>query len=332
MEQYVNIWVICTGQTQDDYEHVYQLLGKGKDLCKAGKVTAVFVGKCPEETSKYMFSYGADEVKQYPYTITSHAQLVNVFEHMIMVEKPDLILYPANTSGKILASELATSCGSGLTAECIDIQRDKDGSFLFIRTAIGSSVIATITCKNSPVEMCTVKKNSFPIKQFNISNQKVRTFSECKTDNNAKDVILYRREHINEEVRKIDLEHSKLIFGFGRGIKTKETMELLFQVAQLYGADVGCTRAIVDEGWLPYEYQIGQSGISVNPEIYIAFGISGASQHMVGVKNSKHIIAVNADENAPIFEYSNYKIVDDTCDVLNELYSIKTGLYTEKEE
>lgn len=180
-------------------------------------------------------------------------------------------------------------------------------------------------CINSEIEMCTVKNNVFNI-GHNIDKKPVNIeFYDYKGDRES-NISLYTTINrvLNKEKNNDDFTSSKLVFVVGRGVKGTETLNLLRKVASKYGAQILGTRAAVEEYLIEKNRQVGQSGISICPDIYVGFGVSGASQHIVGIKNSKIIIAVNKDKSAPIFNYADYAIIEDVTTILLELDKLCT--------
>jgi electron transfer flavoprotein alpha subunit len=199
-------------------------------------------------------------------------------------------------------------------------QNDNEYQYIFTRAAINSTVLAQIECINTNISMCTCKENAFVVTEY-YPKKKIPVH---KWNKNLLEFIFEKNYILHSEYakcteRNIALENSNLVFGIGRGVRNKDDLNLIKQVAQKHNAMIAGTRAVVEEGMIDKKWQIGQSGISISPEIYVAIGISGATQHIVGIKNAKKVIAINTDENASIFAYSDYCIIDDYKNILNEL-------------
>ncbi len=247
---------------------------------------------------------------------------------MIKEKQPSLLMFLDNQFAKVVAASLSSRFESGLTADCIDVELDEYGKFIFSRAALNDTVVARIKCINSNFQMCTIKKNSIPIPEAKLENVcgKIEKF-DIKIDdelNNSSIEIIERV--IRKDENKIDLNSAKVVLAVGRGVKSLETVSLIKKIAKKLNAEVIATRAAVEDGIIEKERQVGQSAISICPNIYFGFGISGASQHMVGIKNAKIIIAVNSDKEAPIFNYADYAIVDDLNNVLKELDILTSNL------
>ena len=327
MSNKYNIWVVCPNDPIIDYEHTYQLLGKAVELRRNGEdvISAIFIGMNTHQQLNSFIKFGADEVLYYRATDNLPATYIAILVEMIKQSRPNLILFPATWVGKKTAAILATIFKSGLTSDCIDIRRENTGDIVFSRAAVNQSIIADIKSRNSCVEICTVKRNVFAARVFNLNKKaSIRPFqsSEAIIRTSVSHIVstvpLDRLKNFDERVAS-----TKMVFGLGRGVYSAEARTLFFKVAELYGAYVGGTRAAVEQGYICPQRQIGQSGSSISPPIYIAVGISGASQHMVGVRNSKMLIAINCDPDAPIFSYSDIGIVGDCEDILRELYLFK---------
>lgn len=318
-----SIWVI-SDNTKYDSQHTLQLVSKANKLAekKNTDISVICIGKYDESAFERLIEFGASNVIFCENSISDEAIHTDIIESLIKEKKPILIIFPATQFAKVVSATLSSRFGAGLTADCIDITIDTDESFVFSRAAINNSVIARIKCIRSEFEMCTVKQNVFPllkstfekkgfIEKFDFPINKPSTFTLI--------------DIIKKSIRKNDstiMNTTKIVFAVGRGIKNKDTLELLKKVAKKYNAEIVGTRAAVEAGLIEKSRQVGQSGISICPNIYVGFGISGASQHIVGIKNSKIIIAVNSDENAPIFNYADYSILDDVNAVLKELDSM----------
>lgn len=315
--------VICDSQEYDS-DHVLQTLTKARSLGdKCGsKVSALCVGPWDYRKADKLFQYGADNIvffrQEEQFDIPYFADVLTEMVKQIM---PEAIFIPATVNGKITAAILSTRLEAGLTADCIDIDFDEQGELYFSRAAMNDSVIAKIKCINCSIRMGTVKKDVFikkvcrPQGKGTVQEFAYKGSKEKRT--NSWEVVEYIKKEV--KIEDIDINNFKKVFCIGRGVKTQETFERICRMAEKCGAVVVGTRAVVEEGFIGRERQVGQSGKSIAPQVYIGFGVSGASQHMVGIKNAELIVAVNADKNAAIFDYSDYSIVDNIEAVLDEL-------------
>ena len=322
-----NIWVVCFEAPGQISAHSLQLLCKANSLLEERDaiVTAVCIGVYDCDTLKSLSKYGADEVIYSKAICIDYRQISMILTDLFQdVEcKPKLILFPATEWGKCIAADLAIKIGAGLTAECIDIEARKTNNeyqFTFTRAAINSSVLAQIQCINTMISMCTCKKNVFTITELPFNME--APIHEWK--NNFEDFSISAPRILHSELiqyneKNIALENSHIVFGVGRGVKDRNDLNLITKVAEKYNAAIAGTRAVVEEGLIEKRWQVGQSGISISPPIYVAIGISGATQHIVGIKNARKIISINIDSNAPIFSYSDYCIEDDYKKIFQEL-------------
>jgi electron transfer flavoprotein alpha subunit len=321
MEEAKRIWVVCAEGNGKIAEHTFQLLGKARKLHEgeASTVTAVCVGSFDERDFQLLFIHGAQEILSDRTRGDDPDEISDALGMMAKEYFPELIMFPSTSFGRACAASLQGLINAGLTADCIDIGIHTDGRYLFSRTALNSSVIANIVCINTKIQMCTVRKNVFAsfVSLFPETG-KVTEFKKSAPGKRTNGIKLLLREPLNLTPNR-QLENAKLVFAFGRGIGNKSTLQLFYEAAEFFGAEVAGTRAVVEEGLLDRSRQVGQSGISIAPNLYVAFGISGASQHIVGIKNANCIIAVNKDEAAPIFEYANYCIIDDCHTILDGL-------------
>lgn len=232
----------------------------------------------------------------------------------------ELVLFAGTPLGKRLSSTVSTGIGAGLVADCINIYTDDEYKYVFARAAMSSSIIAKIVCAENCVQICTVKKNVFKgsvKKDNNVKAEKV--YLSFEIEDPCKDSIKVISKEDIVKNNNYHLESANLIFGVGRGV-SREDIDKVKELAQYYNAEFAGTRPMTEENIIVREQQIGQSGVSVRPKVYVAFGISGASQHMVGLSSATIVIAINKDEKSAIFDSADYKIVADTHDVIEKLY------------
>jgi electron transfer flavoprotein alpha subunit len=239
------------------------------------------------------------------------------------------VLFPATDFGKAAAARLSARLGLGLTADCIDFSLEDD--FYFFRAAMNQSVIAKIKCINCDIRMGTVKKDVFLPQERPAGNEAfAKVFIERFEYYSDKDLS---RKNLLEVLDRVELQAKKRInihehpisFCLGRGVKQKDTKDRILDLAQRCSANVIGTRAAVEMGMIEKERQVGQSGRSVAPQIYVGFGVSGASQHIVGIKNAGLVVAVNNDKNAAIFDYADYQIIDNLESIVGEMDRLIPG-------
>lgn len=330
-KEYSGIWVYAGHLDGKLIMSTLELLGKGRELSDKidADLAAILVGYEVRSLADELISYGADKVylaeheKLRDYTTMPYAR---VLCDLIRKEKPEIVLFVADTTGRDLAPRIAARLETGLTADCTDLDigdyEDKitgkkyEKVLYQIRPAFGGDVMATIVNPEHRPQMATVRPGAFtalkkdPERRGEIISYKV----ELKDTDHVTEVL----EVVRKE-REINLENAEIIVSGGRGVGSMEGFKLIKKLAHVLGAQVGASRAAVDAGWIPYSHQVGLTGQTVKPDIYIACGISGAIQHLVGMKNSKIIVAVNKDPKAPIFDVADYGIVGDLFEVVPKL-------------
>jgi len=308
------IMVICEVKDAGFWHINFELLGKARSLAEKNNamVGCIAVGAKEPEDFIPLFQHGAQYILynnlEGHYNYWMAARLVC---QGIKKCSPRLVIFPGMGMYKMIASTAAYLTGSGLTADCIDITYNDQWEFVFKRTAMNASIMAEIVCQGSQVRMCTVKQNVF--------HGFVRG---GKTEEGKSEYLLLSESDIYSElIEPIDsqpaqvqqnsnLQQAKLVIAIGRGVEISDYEEVR-AIADMLNAEIGCTRTVVEAGLLPKSQQIGQSGVAVSPVLYLALGISGASQHIVGMQGAKKIIAVNKDEKAPIFNYCDCAIISD---------------------
>lgn len=312
----------------------FELLGKAKDLAKDldQQVVAVLIGSGVRGLADELAWYGADkiivvddpELKEYRTEPYAHA-LSSVIEKY----KPEIMLVGATAIGRDLGPRVSARIHTGLTADCtqLDIgdfplqavegQEQKHKQLLMTRPAFGGNTIATIACPEFRPQMATVRPGVMQ-KQTPDKSAKanVEEFNPGFTPDNKYVEI---QEIVKSVSNVADIAEAKILVSGGRGVGSPENFKLLDDLAAAIGGTVSCSRAVVDAGWKPKELQVGQTGKTVRPHVYFAIGISGAIQHAAGMEESDIIIAINKDENAPIFDIADYGVVGDLNLILPEL-------------
>ena len=311
-----------------------ELIGKGKDLAKDlnTEVTAVLVGYEVKGLADELSSYGADkvilvddpELKEYRTEPYAHA-LSSVIEKY----KPEIFLVGATAIGRDLGPRVSARIHTGLTADCtqLDIgdfpmnpipgKEQLHNQLLMTRPAFGGNTIATIACPQFRPQMATVRPGVMQ-KAPKVEGAKavVEEFNPGFTPDNKYVEIL---EVVKSVVDTVDIMDAKILVSGGRGVGSPENFKILDDLAEVLGATVSCSRAVVDAGWKPKDLQVGQTGKTVRPNVYFAIGISGAIQHLAGMEESDIIIAINKDDTAPIFDVADYGIVGDLNKVVPAL-------------
>ncbi len=320
IDAYSGIWVVCEAPDGIIPAWAKELLSKAHDLAaKAGEeLTAVVLGHSLGEVPKDLAAFGADRVLvvDEPSLKGFHDDIyANVLAYMARKELPSVILAASTPMGRAYIPRVATMLETGLTADCMDLDiSTEDKTLLQTRPTFGGNLIATITCRKHRPQMATVRPHVFkPREPDQAARVSVINFSV------PEELLASRAKVIETHVEPLegpDITEADVVVTVGRGIGNKETLEQAMELAELLGAAVGATRPITDEGWLPDRAQIGQTGVTISPKLYIGLGVSGAVHHTVGIRGSEIIVAVNKDPEAPIFEMATYGIVGDLHEIL----------------
>jgi len=312
---YKGVWVFVE-QTEGEAARVsWELLGEGAKLASALGVplSAVVIGENVEQLCREAFCYGAAKaylidapVFRY-YRTEAYLRAVN---HLIDKYKPEIILMGATGLGRDLAGAVATVVGTGLTADCTGLAIDDKRNLMQTRPAFGGNIMATIMCDKFRPQMATVRPHVMAMPEHDTESSGEIIRESCPV---REDEILTKVLEIISDKKKdqVDVAGAEFIVSGGRGMMGKENFAMLQELADELGGVVGASRSAVDAGWMPQERQVGQTGKTVRPKIYIACGISGAIQHLVGMQDSDVVIAINRDKEAPIFEVATYGIVGD---------------------
>lgn len=313
LSDWKGVWVITEHDGKKPVTVTFELLGEAVKLASKRNtyVGAVLLGNNVSFMSDELFAYGADRVFLCESSVLEHYRTEpysEVIIEMVKQYKPEIILTGATTQGRDLAGSVATKLETGLTADCTGLEIcPETGNLLQTRPAFGGNIMATILCPNTRPQMSTVRPKVFPVPPKTDKKGEIINFPFDFSKLNIRTEVL---EYLPFE-EKISLADAEIIVSGGRGLGKPENFEILKELADTLGAALGASRAAVDAGWISYEHQVGQTGKTVRPKIYIACGISGSVQHMAGMKHSDIIIAINKDPEAPIFKISNYGIVGD---------------------
>ena len=303
-----------------------ELVCKARELADqlGVKVSAVLAGDKIEAEAKKVITYGVDEVflvedkRLAHYTPIPYTKVVS---QIIEKEKPQICLYGATTTGRDLGPRIASQLKVGLTADCTDLQigdhKIKDVNYeniLYqIRPAFGGNIIATIVSPEKTPQMATVREGVMKMTEPDAGYKGKITPTEIKLDD--ADLMHEIIKRVREE-KSVNLKGAQIIVSGGIGVETKENFKLIEELAHVLGGEVGASRAAVDAGLVSKEHQVGQTGTTVRPRLYIACGISGSIQHRAGMAESSKIIAINTDPEAPIFQIAHYGIVGDLNEVI----------------
>ncbi len=331
------VWVFIENDSRTIADVSFELLWKGRELADHLRVELVcfIIGHQISDAAPELIAHGADKVY-----VADDSQLAcyltlpytRIAVDLIKEFRPSILLIGATSIGRDLAPRIASHMRTGLTADCTDLQigEYKFGKkiwkeiLLQIRPAFGGNVIATIVTPDTRPQMATVREGVFkrPSADFSRKGQVVQ-LNPTLTE---QDLILKIVERVKAE-KKVNLKSARIIVAGGMGFGSRENFKIIHELARILGGEVGATRAAVDAGFIDREHQIGQTGVTVRPNLYIALGISGAVQHMAGMQESSRIAAINTDPNAPIFSIAHYGIVGD----LHETIPRMIKAYKEKD-
>ena len=315
------VWVFAEQRNNKIARVALELLGKAKELAEKlnVKAAAILLTDKDNGLSKELISYGADKVYLVENSLLKNYQTdlyTKVIAEHIQKEKPQVVIYGATHIGRDLAPRIAQRINTGLTADCTGLDITEEGLLLQTRPAFGGNLMAQIMCKKHKPQMSTVRPGVMKMKE---PSEKPGEIIKVNANISEKDKKVKILEIIKEAKKKVNLEEAEIIVSGGRGLGKKENFKLIEELATLLRAEVGASRAAIDSGWIPKDHQVGQTGKTVRPKLYIAIGISGAIQHKAGMQGSNLIIAINKDSNAPIFDVADYGIVDDLFKVVPEM-------------
>jgi electron transfer flavoprotein alpha subunit len=300
----------------------WEMMGQGRRLADRRKtaLTACVLGHNVEHTASQAVAYGADRVFRADHpglgvyrTVPYAAVLVDLVRRY----KPEIFLLGASLRGRDLAGSVATELHTGLTADCTGLEIDPESDLLRqTRPAFGGNILATIICPNHRPQMSTVRHRVFELPHADLARQGQIIDVEPILDEAR---IATRVLNFVQEYTEVNLTEARVIVSGGRGLGGPKGFEMLRELADVLGGTVGASRAAVDAGWIPYEHQVGQTGRTVRPDLYIACGISGAVQHLAGMNTARIIVAINKDPAAPIFGVADYGIAGDLYQIVPAL-------------
>lgn len=315
----------------------YELIGKSVELSKdldCGVTAVLLTDKKYPELENQLAGYGADKVvsivdpvfdvyKTEPYTYA--------LNEVVKKYSPEIFLFGATAIGRDLAPRLSARLHTGLTADCTSLEVEAETkNLLMTRPAFGGNLMATIICKNHRPQMATVRGGVMLKSEFNnsatanVDSLDIAIPKEC---NNIEILEVIK----NPPANKINIQDAKVLVAGGRGLGSKENFETLEKVSDLLGGTVAASRAAVDSNWVGKDIQVGQTGKTVRPDLYIAGGISGAIQHLAGMEDSDYIVAINSDETAPIFAISDIGVVGDVNGIMSQLEKKLQTLHSSKQ-
>lgn len=316
------IWIFAQQKAGSLSNVTYELLAAARKLseAKSAEVTAVLFGSGMDDAAADLFKYGADKVIYYdnPELLQFHDDTyANLLVDLLKKGDPDVLLGSATFYGKALFPRVAAQLEAGLGADCNGLAIRDDGALVATKPAFGGNVWLTVVFSEARPQIVTLR----PKVMAEAAKDDSRSGTPEKPD--VPSDLLQSKVNVKENVGggegSINLTEADIIVSGGRGLKAPENFKLMEELASTLGAAVGASRAVVDAGWIEYSHQVGQTGKTVNPKLYIACGISGAIQHLVGMQASGTIVAVNRDKDAPIFKVANYGIVGDLFEIVPAL-------------
>jgi len=301
----------------------YELLGIGRRLADQQKVplAAVLLGSGMDGAARELVSSGADTVFQVDdpaLEFFTDEIYGNILEDIVREQKPEVVLAGATAIGRSFIPLVATALATGLTADCTQLAiRPEDGVLLQTRPAFGGNIMATIECPYTRPQMATVRPRV--MKAVTPDPDRKGEIIDFHPDPPQLQSRVKVLRSVLEEQDQVNITEGDIIVAGGRGLDNEKGFELIKQLADTVGGAVGASRAAVDSEWIAYPHQVGQTGKTVNPKLYIACGISGAIQHVVGMQSSETIVAINKDPDAPIFDVATYGVVGDLFEVVPKL-------------
>lgn len=321
--EYKNVWVVAEVLAGEIEPVTHELLGAARTLADArgSEVWAVVLGSGVTDQAHSLAGFGADRV-----VVVDDPQLADfvdeveaeVLVRLIRKYKPEILICGATTRGRALIPRAAVITNCGLTADCTGLSIDPDtGDLLQTRPAFGGNIMATIRCSNHRPQMATVRPRvmAAPDVQLDRKAEIITETLENEDTRQLKKVL----EVFRSDETAVNLADADVIVAGGRGVKNREGFDLLRQLAARLGGALGASRAAVDAGWIPYAHQVGQTGQTVQTKVYIACGISGQIQHLVGMQSSDLIIAIDTDPDTPLMQMADVAVVGDLFQVVPEL-------------
>lgn len=319
------IWIFCEYSNDEILLVTYEIISAAHELALKSdmQIAVIAIGQSAEKVIAGIKSCAIDKIYFTSNTdcmLWDSAAAANLLEQMINRYRPDIFLFPDTIYSKSIAARTAVRVNTGLTANCTSFDFDSDtGSLLQTRPAFSGNLLATIICRKSRPQMATIKKGVYPKCGQIVSN---RDITIVKIGLKLQEPVEVGEIKLIDTISlhgKSDMKEKDIMVGIGAGAKRPETVKKIMEFADLLQAGICATRAAVNNNWLDYSYQVGLSGKVIRPKVYIAIGISGSVQHMIGIASNTEIIGINKDANAPIFNFCTYKIVGDIDEVLSAL-------------
>lgn len=323
LQDWSGVCVFCEFRKGELAPVALELLGAGRILAdqRGVKLSALLIGHDTNDTAAKLIGHGADTV----YVVDNEAladfrddTYCKVATAVLQNYKPEIVLAGATAIGRSFIPAVATILNAGLTADCTALSiREEDGALLQTRPAFGGNIMATIVCESSRPQMATVRPKVMKAVDFDETRKGEVIVIDATPEALSSRMLL--EETVLAEGAKVNIQEADILVSGGRGLESEKGFELLNKLADALDAKVSASRAVVDAGWIPYPHQVGQTGKTVAPKLYIACGISGAIQHVAGMQSAETIVAINRDENAPIFNIADYGIVGDLNEIIPKL-------------
>ena len=322
---YRGVWVYAEQRHNEISGVAYELLNEGKRLAQKlnVKLSAVFIGHNIESLCQELIYHGAGQVYLIDDPVLAEFQddpYSEALAKLIFEEKPEIVLMGATNIGRSFASRVAAKIKTGLTADCTGLEIDPaNRNLLQTRPAFGGNIMATIVTGRHRPQMATVRHKVFKqaVRDTSLKGEIIKKTYDFKKIHNRTKFI----EFIKDTTSKVNLTDADIIVSGGRGLGKPEGFKLIDELAEAIGGAVGSSRAAVDSGWIPYSHQVGQTGRTVSPKLYIACGISGQIQHLVGMSSAEVIVAINRDPEAPMMQIATYAIEGDLYEVIPSIIS-----------
>jgi electron transfer flavoprotein alpha subunit len=302
-----------------------ELLGIGRKLADSRRVplSAVLIGSATGDAASQLIGHGADIVYRVDDPVLAHftdEAYGAILTSLIQEHKPEIVLAGATAIGRSFIPGVANILGAGLTADCTQLAiREEDGALLQTRPAFGGNIMATIVCPDSRPQMSTVRPKVMAALDFDGSRQgQVIEVQPSPAQMKTRVRVL---ESLVSEQDDVNIQEADILVAGGRGLDSAQGFALMRELADSLGGGVAATRAAVDAGWIGYPHQVGQTGKTVAPKLYIACGISGAVQHVAGMQSAETIVAINRDKDAPIFDVADFGLVGDLFEIVPKLLS-----------
>jgi len=322
MDAKKEIWIFAEQENGKLHSVVLELLTKGRELAEKSGYTlcAILPAAAAAPLHQELFNHGAKKI--YALTDPKLAEYQNDYcskavSDLILAESPSIVLYGATIIGRSVAPTVAVMVYGGLTADCTELDFDTEAELLLqTRPAFGGNIMATIICPDHRPQMATVRHNVF--KKTPVGDSESGEVIDVAVDVSGVPERMKKIETVEEVIESVDLNAAEYIVSGGRGIGKPENFDIIHRLADALDGAVGASRATVDAGWISHHHQVGQTGKTVCPLVYVACGISGAIQHLAGMQTADLIIAINKDADAPIFDVADFGLVGDLHEVMPE--------------